>query len=170
MYLIKFQPDDHYVDPSWTIGYIEHELTAKTYCDNWNVIQKTAIEYYDMFNDETREEYKDVSEATWDWIDVPKWKAGIHQDEITFEMRAERNRIKALNERISERNNRITERWERVRRINKLRRIIKADLPKLVKGWVMYLMNNRWSDYRYGKFQFSKVKKLEIDTPSYERA
>ena len=167
MYLIEFLPDDY--EPSWTISYTEHELTAETYCDKWNMIQKIANVYYNRFNDETHEEYKDVSEATWNQIDVPKWKAGIHQDEITVEMRSERTRIKALNERIEERNSRITERWERVRRINKLRRIIKADLPIAVKNWIMYMMNNQWSTYQYGTFKFSEVKKLELDTPPYGR-
>ena len=167
MYLIEFQPEDHYVYPSWTIGYVEHELTAKTYCDNWNVIQKTAIEYYDRFNDETREEYKDVLESYWNYIDIPKWKLKS-QDEITFEMRSERNRIKALNDRIEKRNNRISERWSRVRRINKLRRIIKANLNLYIKDWVMFFMNNPHTNYRWGKFQFNKVRELELDSLPYK--
>ncbi len=46
MYLIKFQPENESL--LWTIGYVKDKVTAKTYCNKWNKIRKTATEYYEV--------------------------------------------------------------------------------------------------------------------------
>lgn len=85
------------------------EEFAKEFCDNLNNIEKVAHKIYERISNELIE-YEEELEKDLKFLhtlDVPKWKAGIHMDEITKEMRDERNRIIKENERRLEENSKM---------------------------------------------------------------
>jgi elongation factor P--beta-lysine ligase len=113
IYIIESIPGDYDSDPS-IIGYIEDKDIAKETVRKLNETLEKAKEWNEKISDYLinvinpsipEEEREEVPE-------IPKWKAGISEKEITDEMRSERNRIKALQVEIGERNHEKYLKWK----------------------------------------------------------
>lgn len=100
MYLVYARPDDHW-EPSITIGYATTEQEAKAACEK----RTKMYEVYKEVKEKTDALASAVEmEKNESRLEIPKWKAGIHQKDITPEMREARNSIHKKNEAINERN------------------------------------------------------------------
>jgi hypothetical protein len=76
--------------------------------EDMNRIYFKSLEIIKIYDDEywkKRHELEELPEFIMEvWEEIPKWKAGIHQKDITKEMREERDRIKKSNDEKNERN------------------------------------------------------------------
>jgi hypothetical protein len=93
MYLVYARPEEHY-ESEVLIGYAKSELEAQKSCEKltkmYKVYQEVKEKAMALANTIEMEE----TEKT---LDVPRWKAGIAQKDITAEMREERDSIRAKN-------------------------------------------------------------------------
>lgn len=87
------------------LAYIEERKQA-------NAIRREAIVKYQ----EAEKKWKEANPLVYSGIplkEIKKWKAGIHMNEITQEMRDERNATKEYNNQIIEVDRKIREAWEK---------------------------------------------------------
>ena len=97
----KYWIEDHYECKSGGGWIFTDKSDAEEYCNTLNKDSGFAFELYEDIRDKSDKFYgKLFSEISdFELLDIPKWKAGIHMDKITDEMRSERNRIKEENDR-----------------------------------------------------------------------
>lgn len=144
-------------------GYVTTKLEAKTFIDRYDGYRKIALIIMDESDTYHSEFIQTIQKEKYiPRIERPKWKAGIHQKDITPEMRKERDEINAQNEKISSMN------WKEDQRFSKI----------LDDGMAVWLENRtktltpeekkfvyRWKDgdnydLKHAIFKYEELKEL----------
>ena len=104
IYVIEANFSDYESCPE-IVGWVETKDLAEKKVQEMNKNLEIAKEYNDKIWD-YRDSIRNTIEKEQNEIvpQFPKWKAGIHQNEITKEMRDERNRIQKEAEEVLKRN------------------------------------------------------------------
>ena len=111
-YLIKYKNTDDWEAGCDNFGIVFTKGKAESLVSKLNIQENIAEKIVDTINDAVHNQRFYDNIPTWSHLDIPKWRSGISMDEITIEMREERNRYKQINEKISTRNQRIMDKTE----------------------------------------------------------
>ena len=157
----KYWIEDYYECKSGGGKIFTDKSDAEEYCNSLNKDSEFAFELYEDIRNKSDKFYGELFSEISDFelLDIPKWKAGIHMDEITEEMRSERNRIKEENDRrVDKYNVQRCEAHEKVEAykselLDKL--ILDGDIIELIK----YYLDNGYLDkdeYGFEEVEFVK--------------
>ena len=157
IFLIYTQPEDHW-EHGVLLGFTETEEEAIAVCAR----KKQIYDIYKEVSKYVRENVgKDIVEGeTKSSIDVPKWKAGIAQKDITVEMRAERDAIHAQNEEINNYNSKIYREFREAREKAKSDYIDTLEYDEdTMKYLRKYILDSTYGVYLQG-YTYEKSKNL----------
>lgn len=111
---IKRTPSEDGVFYEDTLGFFVNESYAKRLADHYTkrvtLLSGLNDDMYD-YKETLTKKFPSPESAT--YHDIPKWKAGIHMDEITPEMRNERETLKEKNAQIATKENVIHKIWQK---------------------------------------------------------
>ena len=110
IFLIKRKSEDYDVHPA-TVTYRESLEDAESYAKEMNEVYSQSLEVIKFYRDKYWLKHKELEllpqYVKSEFVDIPKWKSGIGQGEITSEMREERNKLLQVNEDVEKRNTEI---------------------------------------------------------------
>lgn len=96
--------DDHY---EHVLGVCMDRDRAQIHCDDFTRIQKNRVELAEKlyeFHDSWIKEHSGERCSAQEYVEVPRWPAGLAEKYITLEMREERERLNKRNQEISAEN------------------------------------------------------------------
>lgn len=154
---VFYSSDDGY-DRNTLIGYVTSEQDAVELVANLNnrhkeaeILKKKIYEYECILINIEHEKHEECPI-------YPKWKQGIHQDEITIEMRKERNRIIELQNEVHKRNNE----KDRIRR-EKIESLKQAYIDSLhIRPDVLEVFNTEQRYESVLRYAYEKIEKIAL--------